>query len=73
MGGKVTSGSADVGLFLFVIAVLVLAALWWGWMLMLLFGIAHSIWPSVPLFGFWKSTGIAFVVSAVAGMLRGGK
>jgi hypothetical protein len=68
--GHIQGHGLLIGL-LFALAVLALGflgCLFGGWLLMLLFGVLHSHWLSVPAFGIWISTFIVFVVTTLFGV-----
>ena len=70
MSRHFASGSDALLVVLFVIALFVISIFWFGWLVMLLFGLLHSIWPAVPAIGYWTSVFLGFLVSAVTSGVR---
>lgn len=58
-----------------VVLIALLLALVWGvggWVLMLLLGgIHHSVWASVPALGYWQSVLVYALLSLIAGLFKG--
>ena len=68
--GKIGWISFTGASLLMVVLAASLGFLFAGWLFMLLFGVVHSIFPSVPAIGLMLATGLFFLLNLVVGMFQ---
>ena len=60
---------AVIGMIILILVLVAAGAAFAGWLVMLLFGILHSVWPDVPAIAFWPQ---AFWIGFIINILFGG-